>query len=265
MNDSIDSNFDSAGVSIRFKDEGEGVPVVLIHGFTGTAEMWRRVGIIEDLTKQFRVIALDCRGHGQSGKPHDPSAYGLQMVADVIGLMDELEIPLAHIVGYSMGAEIALRLTVDHQSRVLSLVIGGSGWSGELDAADYTRMGDSLGNSGSFGALMRSRTPANKPAPTAVMIAARDQILKVNDVQALAAVARAMGDIVGLPETQISAINVPVLAIAGENDPELGNLEKMVGVVPDIKMKVLPGKDHMQAVSDPEFKDSIVKFLSAPR
>ena len=94
------------------------------------------------------------------------------------------------------------------------------------------------------------------------MIDAMDRVLLVNDVQALAAVAHAMEDIIDLPKAEISAISIPVLAIAGQNDPERGNLEKMVGVVPDITINLLPGKDHLQAVSDAAFKDSIVEFLS---
>jgi pimeloyl-ACP methyl ester carboxylesterase len=77
-------SFDSAGVPIHYlvtgRDDGE--PVVLIHGFAGNIEReW--TPIIAALKKDYKVIALDCRGHGGSGKPHDPKKYGIEMVNDV--------------------------------------------------------------------------------------------------------------------------------------------------------------------------------------
>ena len=54
-------------------------------------------------TAGYRVIALDCRGHGQSGKPQDPGQYGLEMVRDVVRLLDHLNVERAHVVGYAMG------------------------------------------------------------------------------------------------------------------------------------------------------------------
>jgi len=81
------------GYQLRFqwrasslRDERRGRPVVLIHGFSATAEMWDPVRA--DLSSRYWVIAMDCRGHGRSGKPHDPGAYGIAMVNDVIALLD---------------------------------------------------------------------------------------------------------------------------------------------------------------------------------
>ncbi len=67
----------SDGVKIHYLEVGEGSPVVLVHGYTGTAHgNWFPNGIADALAKNHRVIALDCRGHGQSDKPHDPAKYG---------------------------------------------------------------------------------------------------------------------------------------------------------------------------------------------
>src|SRR5262245_1062648 len=96
------SSFDSAGVNIQYLDTGTGVPVVLLHGFTGSyARHWEAPGVVAALqTAGYRVIAMDCRGHGQSGKPHEVSQYGLEMVQDVIRLLDRLHIERTHLVGY---------------------------------------------------------------------------------------------------------------------------------------------------------------------
>ena len=97
--------FDSDGVRIHYADRGRGEPVVLIHGFTGSyARHWESPDVIAALTQAgYRVIAMDCRGHGQSGKPTGASDYGLELVRDAVRLLDYLIIERAHVVGYSMG------------------------------------------------------------------------------------------------------------------------------------------------------------------
>lgn len=121
-----DQFFGSDGVRIRFVDLGSGGPVVLVHGFTSTLESWNRGDILQSLSRDYRVIALDCRGHGKSDKPHEPEQYGTDSALDVLRLMDHLEIPRAHIVGYSMGARLTGYLLANHPARFVSATLGGS-------------------------------------------------------------------------------------------------------------------------------------------
>src|SRR5438552_13310574 len=107
-----DHYFDSNGVRIRYVVAGSGEPVVLIHGWSADAEMWQP--LMADLSRDYQVIALDCRGHGKSGKPHDPAKYGIEMTRDVVRLLDHLGIEKAHIAGYSMGGSIAIKLLSEH-------------------------------------------------------------------------------------------------------------------------------------------------------
>src|SRR2546423_10416220 len=106
-----DHFFDSNGVKIHYIVEGKGEPVVLIHGFTADIDKNWRTGfaigpdnqrrgpmIIEALSRNYRVIALDNRGHGKSDKPHDVKQYGNEMVEDVVRLLDHLKIGKAHVV-----------------------------------------------------------------------------------------------------------------------------------------------------------------------
>src|SRR5215471_4661597 len=123
-----DATFDSNGVKIHYIVEGKGEPVLLIHGFTSSIQgQWGGAGIIKALAKDYRVIAYDNRGHGNSGKPHDPKQYGTEMVEDAVRLLDHLKIDKAHVVGYSMGATITCKLLVTHPDRLLSVTLGGSG------------------------------------------------------------------------------------------------------------------------------------------
>src|SRR2546422_8276919 len=106
-----DRYFDSNGVKIRYIVEGQGEPVLLIHGFTVDLDtQWRLPGIIASLSKDHHVIAFDNRGHGKSDKPHDAKAYGLEMVEDAVRLLDHLHIKKAHVAGYSMGGMIVCKL-----------------------------------------------------------------------------------------------------------------------------------------------------------
>ena len=118
--------FDSDGVQIYFEEHGKGEPVVLVHGFASRAEHnWGAMNWFTTLAAHYRVVALDCRGHGKSGKPHDPAAYGGETMGDdVIRLMDHLGIKRTLIMGYSMGARIVTGLLMMHPERLR----GGGAW-----------------------------------------------------------------------------------------------------------------------------------------
>ena len=131
--------FDSAGVRIHYYDAGSGAAVVLVHGFASTVDHnWGGTGWIAALSQQYRVIAPDVRGHGLSDKPHAPTAYGYaSMGADVTRLMDHLGIERALLMGYSMGASIAIELMLSRPERFRAIVLGGIAYDDGLeDQAD---------------------------------------------------------------------------------------------------------------------------------
>ena len=128
-----DRYFDSAGVQIRYVEKGSGEPLVLVHGYTSNLEVaWVETGVLDSLARNFRVIAFDLRGHGKSGKPHSPQAYGVQLGEDVVRLLDHLKIPRAHIVGYSLGAATTAKLLATRPERFLTAVLGGGRWVEQL-------------------------------------------------------------------------------------------------------------------------------------
>ena len=266
-----EASFDSAGVPIHYTDMGgDGEPVVLIHSFTSDSDMWSNAGF--EPSDELRYVALDVRGHGQSGKPEDPDAYGTEMVDDVVRLMDHLDIDSAHVAGYSMGAEIALKLTVEHPERVRSLVTGGSGWSPAEAAEVYEFAAMGFDAAPTPGDSVRSMMPPEVPEEQIAFLldAMAQHGIEIDnpDTGALASVARSMNELIGLPEQDVAGIDIPVLGIVSENDSERPWIERMEGVVPDFTLELIPAGptgdqslDHLGAILDPTFHDSIVEFL----
>lgn len=119
--DYLNQYFDSNGVRIHYVEQGAGEPVVLVSGPGAPLEAWIDTGAFQ---LPYHVIALDCRGEGLSGKPHDPRAYGRETAEDVVRLLDHLHIPKAHIVGYATGAYITAYVLKSHPERFLTAALG---------------------------------------------------------------------------------------------------------------------------------------------
>jgi pimeloyl-ACP methyl ester carboxylesterase len=274
-----DQFFDSNGVRIHYIVEGKGEPVVLIHGFTADIDKNWRTGftagpqnnrqgprIFEALSRNYRVIALDNRGHGKSDKPHDTKQYGLEMVEDIVRLLDHLKIKKAHVVGYSMGAIITAKLLATHPDRLLSATLGGH--SGIRDASRnqfYDQLAESLEQGKGFGPLIVALTPAGRPKPSPEQIAVINAGLsKSNDPKALAAVVRAFTEL-AVPPEKLKTNQVPALALIGELDPLKKGVDALQKEMANLKVVVISGADHVTAVSSPEFIKSLSEFLARHR
>lgn len=262
----IDQYFDSDGVKIHYIERGEGEPVILIHGFTGNIDFnWRMPGIFDALASDYRVIALDNRGHGLSDKPHDAEQYGEKMCEDVVRLMDHLKIDRAHVIGYSMGGFITGKLLAMHPERVSSAVLGGAGWSAATDErkAFFEELATALEEGNGITPLIKRLSPPGNEPPSDEQIAQiNGMIMLGNDPKALAAVARGLGGLT-VSEEHVKAVRTPTLAVIGELDPLKADVDSLSSVRPDMKVVVLPGKDHMTAISDPKFIEALKGFLAA--
>jgi pimeloyl-ACP methyl ester carboxylesterase len=264
-----DKDFDSNGVKIRYTDQGKGEPVLLIHGFGANAEVqWALPGVLKDLAKDYRVIAYDNRGHGKSGKPHDPKKYGMEMVEDAVRLLDHLKLRKAHVVGYSMGAIIAAKLLVTHPDRVLTATLGGAGAARAEDEELMRfvgRMADALEQGKGIGPLIEALTPAGKPKPSPEQIKAINKMFTAfNDTKALVAVGRAWKGF-AVSDAQLKANRVPVLALVGADDPLKKGVDALRGRLNDLKVVVIPGADHMTAFTRAEFLQALRSFLREHR
>lgn len=213
-------DFDSAGVKIHYTIQGTGESIILIHGLYSSGAMnWGLPGISALLAEHYQVIALDCRGHGQSDKPQAEGAYGTNMVEDVVRLMDHLKIQKARVAGYSMGGMIAMRLAVTHPDRVSRMVLGGMGWH-KADAP-MNRFWDSVDQ-------QRFNVP---PACQ-------------HGFPALA-----------VTEAEINAVKVPVEIIVGDRDPcKHLYVEPLEKVRPDWPVHIIVDAGHLNCVTKPDFK-----------
>jgi pimeloyl-ACP methyl ester carboxylesterase len=239
------------GVEIAFLDEGEGDPIVLVHGFASTAQVnWLHPGWISTLTRAGRrVIALDNRGHGASSKLYDPAAYHTaNMAEDVRALLDHLDVPRADVMGYSMGARITAFLALAHPSRLRRAVLGGLG----------IRLVDGVGLPESIAEALEAPSLAQVSDPTGHMFRAFAEQTK-SDLKALAACIR--GSRQTLTREQVTSIRAPVLVAVGTKDTIAGSARELAALLPSGVALDIPGRDHMLAVGDKVFKSAVLDFL----
>lgn len=136
-------HFGSNGIRLDYNVEGEGEPVVLLDGFVVNADInWRLPWITQTLAKEFRVIAMDLRGHGLSGKPHDARQYGMKMVDAVVRLLDHSKIGKAHVAGHPLGGIVTLKPAATHLERQLTASPLGAGWERPEDSAFLGAIGE---------------------------------------------------------------------------------------------------------------------------
>ena len=251
----------SNGVEINYIDEvsrlvpveGEGPPVVLVHGFASSLDgNWRAPGVIDALIAAGRrVIALDCRGHGKSGKPHDPAAYGgAAMADDVLALMDHLGVARADLAGYSMGGFVSATLLVLHPERFRSVILAGVG--------DGLLGGWSAARGEAIARALESADGANAEDPTARGFRLFAEA-SGNDLAALAAIQRAFRG--SFEPARLSDVTLPVMVLIGEGDTLAGPAGKLAAAIPGAKHVLIPG-DHLTAVGQPQFPRAICDFLA---
>lgn len=259
--------FDSDGVSIHYTEQGAGEPVILVHGFAANFDVnWRDPGIIDELAQEYRVIALDNRGHGESGKPDDPNAYGIEMVNDVVRLMDHLNIEKTHLIGYSMGGFITLKFLTLHPDRLLSAAPCAAGWEKDTESGRerIERLAVSLESGNGYGPLFEMLEPGGK-APSALKVAGINAALnQMNDAKIMSKVIRGM-EAFQVTEAELRANKVPTVSVVGSIDPLRSGIDNMVGVMANHHAEFVEGGDHITTLGDEQFVGALKAFLHAQR
>jgi pimeloyl-ACP methyl ester carboxylesterase len=245
-------HFSSGGVDIAYRVDGEGAPILLIHGFaSNNAVNWRSTGWIDTLTQAgYQTVAIDVRGHGASAKLYDPAAYRLSALAgDAAALIDHLGAGRVDVMGYSMGGRIAVTLALEHPDRVRSLIIGGMG----LSLVDGTGGEDDI-----VAGLEADSVPAVK---TAVGRSYRKFAeLTKSDLKALAACMRVQRETIAAE--RLAKLTMPVLVAVGTRDEVAGSAAGLAALIPGARALDIPGRDHMLATGDKAFKAGVLDFLA---
>jgi non-heme chloroperoxidase len=248
------TNFATApdGVRLAYETVGSGRPILLVHGFASDRmQNWKNVGWYETLTGAgFQVTAMDCRGHGESDRPHDDESYGDKMVADIVTVMDAAGLERPDLMGYSMGGLLSIGVLMRHALRVNHAICAGVG-----ETYFESKMHRHV-----IAAALRAKDPSSVTDPQALAFRTfASQAGK--DILALAACMNA-------PRTmytadQLGSVSNPVLVIDGDKDTQSGRPEPLADAFANGRAAIIPNRDHMTAVGDKIYKQSVLEFLRA--
>lgn len=253
------------GISINYQDEGTGFPLVLIHGLSDDFTLW--TPLMPEFSRHYWTLALDVRGHGNSGKPDMP--YSIQLFSDdLFGLFQELDIPRAHLLGLSMGGAIAQQFVLDHPERTRSLIL--------LSAFSYNDAGGrdrlkSLRESvirGGFPAFFDEAvklvvTPEFASANADAIAQMKERSVGINSPKAIVHAIDACMDF--NVKDRISQISHPTLIISGREDvlTPIHLAEQIHRSIKGSEWKIMEGVGHNLLIPEkiPELAQIVLEFL----
>jgi pimeloyl-ACP methyl ester carboxylesterase len=245
-------SFHHGAVEIAYLDEGEGDPILLVHGFASTKNVnWVYPTWVSELKKSGRrVLAFDNRGHGESAKLYDPAAYEIAIMAsDITALMDHLNIERADVMGYSLGSRMAAVLARSQPERLRSAIFGGIG----IGLIEGGGPGENVARALEADSLDEVTDPVGR-----TFRAFADQTR--SDHRALAACLRGSRRLMRREEA--AGIAVPVLIAVGTADEIAGSADALGKIIPGSQVLNIPNRDHMRAVGDKVYKSGVLDFLA---
>lgn len=250
-----------SGVRLRFRQAGTGEPVVVLHGFASSLDA---VGPLADsLASTHRVIALDQRGHGQSGRPRGPDDYGREMGADVVRLLDHLDIERAHLVGHSMGAVVSAYVATRYPDRVASVALIAPPFFSDsaTAAAELAPVVAELDSGGGFRAFIDRFTPEMPDSAAAGMSA---EMVTTHDRAMLIGVMRTFPEL-GVGRGGARAATAPALIVVGAVDTLRVEVRALASWWPGARYVEVPGADHVGVFSHPATLAAVRQRLGSPQ
>ncbi|HEX4787927.1 MAG TPA: alpha/beta hydrolase [Actinospica sp.] len=238
-------------MELAYRENGSGRALILLHGFMGTGSQMLEYGRAGTFAEHgHRVVLPDLRGHGESGRPHDPSAYPPDVLADDgLALIEHLGLGDGEydLGGYSLGARIVVRMLV-RGAEPGRAIVAGQGLAkvtGPQGGGAYHRL---------LGALVAGNAiePGSPDARMAQWISQLGA-----DPEALL---RVMDSLVPTPADALRRISVPVLVAIGDRD-ERSDADELAALLRDARFVSVPG-DHGGALAAPELAAAIAAFLA---
>lgn len=264
------------GVCLHATREGQGPPLLLLHGFTGSGEGW---GQLRDaLAERVTAITLDLPGHGRSTSPADPARYALsRFVDDLCRVLDALGLERTSLLGYSLGGRAALRFALERPGRVAALVIESASpgiaepFERAARVAADAALADRIEQDGITAFVDDwERLPlwaSQASLPPDARLRLRAQRLR-NERRGLANSLRGAGAGLDLPVLgRLGTLDVPTLLVAGALDRKYAELAReMEGAIPGAQLAIVPGAGHAVHVERPDaFAALVLRFLGAAR
>jgi pimeloyl-ACP methyl ester carboxylesterase len=238
------------GVELAWREVGDGRPVVLLHGLMGSGTLMASHGPARAIAARgYRVILPDLRGHGDSGRPHDPARYPPDVLADDgLALVDHLGLDDYHLAGYSLGGKVVLRLLA-RGARPARAVVGGQG----LDALDAES-----GRTGGYRSVLAAMANGDAFEPGSAEEALAGWVTQTGaDPRAIGYL---LGSFVATPRDALRRVPTPTLVVAGDRDSRGASADELAALLPNGQLLLVPG-DHLTALAAPEFTTAVVDFL----
>ena len=228
----------SVGARIHYRVEGDGPSIVMVHGFSDSIEDWYEAGYVDALKEDYRLVMVDCRGHGFSDKPHAPEAYLMPLlVADVLAVMDDLGIHSAPYWGYSMGGRIGFGMVQQAPERVNAMILAGIDRFGTHPSRFQNRI--QFLSAGTNQYLEGFETRFGRMGPPAK----RRRFLD-NDVLALISTSMGLREGYGGYDDLIPRMAMPCLLYDGDADGFYQGAQELTHALQDAQFVSLPGQDH---------------------
>ncbi len=257
--------FTNDGIKIYYEIKGEGPPVIMIHGFAMTLGTTWLPRLINSLKKEYRLILLDCRGHGKSDKPHGDSNYGPKMTDDVIKLMEHLSIEKANFIGHSNGAHMIFWLLLDKPDLFISAILGG--FTLPIVKDDEERLKFTEGNKQIIEAFRAESSEQVKDPSFRIYRQLTEK--GGNDLLALAGVIAGnlkkltdpLSSLTQMKKT-LKKIKMPVMTVVGFADMIPGDKTLTAQLIPGACHFQIQGKDHLSLLRDSKFHMVVKAFLN---
>jgi pimeloyl-ACP methyl ester carboxylesterase len=255
------------GVKIYYEVEGEGPPVVLLHGATEYTGFWRRRPYVETLRNDYKLILIDFRGHGRSDKPQEASGYGpnmtITMASDVVSVLDDLGLAKVIYYGFSMGGMVGFRAALRYPDRFHAFILGA------ISPYAYPE-GMTKGNRFYIEAFKVLRNDPEsflreqeRTMNRQFTSEERERWLSA-DPAALSIVLASMIDLPALTDTDLAGISAPCLVYCGDQDLFYPGASRCVTFMPNVKFVALSGLNHGTAFQRydlvlPQIKEFLAK------
>jgi pimeloyl-ACP methyl ester carboxylesterase len=260
--------FKRGNARIYFLEQGSGFPVITLHGLIGNTAYWRLSGIADQLAREYQVISMDMRAHGNTRVSGEPAGYNAETVAqDMIALADHLGFHRFHVLSHSAGGFAAVRHAMEDSSRFASLVLTNSASStfpSAGDAGEFENWHEALARSfeaQSWDAVLERLRETPGPFFRGIvesdrceaLLATAYEMLRQNNRHEVAAFVRRFCTDPDPCREGLARVDCPTLVVCGEKDELFAEPSRLMAeCIPGAELLAYEGVGHMSGIEAPD-------------